>query len=139
MPSSTDERLPTSIALALGVADAAAVGVAAYIVFAYAPLAVVLGSLSGAGGYLLLMGLVGADATDDAAADDRGVAGTGLAPTALGVALSNAAVGGFAAAFVVGVDPLVAAGVLGAGLPGYVVGTLLAGEFDADAATAGGD
>lgn len=138
MPSSTDERLPTSIALALGVADAAAVAVAAFLVFEYVPLAAVLGALSGVGGYLLLTGLVGGD-TADGPADDRGVAGTGLAPTALGVALSNAAVGGFAAAFVVGVDPLVAAGVLGAGLPGYVVGTLLAGEIDADAATAGAD
>jgi len=126
MPSDTDEQLPTSIAIALGVVDAVAVGAAAYLVFESATLAVVFGALSGAGGYFLLTGLVGADSTDDAAADDRGVAGTGLNPTALGIALSNAAVGGFAAAFVVGVESLVVAGIVGAGVPGYGIGMVFA-------------
>lgn len=137
MPSDSDERIPTSIALALGIVDAAAVGVAAYLVFEYAPLAVMLGTLSGIGGYFLLSGLLGGDSTDDA--DDRGVAGTGLNSVALGIALSNGAVGGFAAAFVVGVEPLVAAGVLGAGLPGYLMGLLMAGEIDAAETTATAD
>lgn len=107
--------------------------------FESAPFAVVLGALSGVGGYFLLPGLLGANSTDDAAADDRGVAGTGLDPTALGLALSNAAVGGFAAAFVVGVDPLVAAGVLGAGVLGYGLGLLMAGEIEAADATVDAD
>jgi len=130
MPSDTDEQLPTSIAIALGVADAAALGVAAYLVFESAPLAVALGALSGAGGYFLLSGLIGDDTTDDA--DDRGVAGTGLDPTALGIALSNAAVGGFAAALVVGVESLVVAGIVGAGVPGYGLGLLFSRANDGE-------
>lgn len=137
MSARSDDGLPSSVAAGFAAVDAAAIGYAAYLVFEHVPLAAVLGVLSGSGGYLLVEGLVGADDGDDA--DDRGVAGTGLNPVALGVALSNAAVGGFAAAFAVGVAPLVAAGIVGAGVPGYFLGTLLAEGVEADRAATAAD
>lgn len=133
--SARNDGLPSSVAAGFAAVDAAAIGFAAYLVFEHVPLAAVLGVLSGAGGYLLIEGLLG---SDGGAADDRGVAGTGLNQVPLGVALSNAAVGGFAAAFAVGVESLVVGGIVGAGVPGYFLGTLLAAEVEAgrDATTA---
>jgi len=134
--SARNDGLPSSVAAGFAAVDAAAIGFAAYMVFDHAPLAAVLGALSGGGGYLLVEGLLG---DDDGAADDRGVAGTGLDQVALGVALSNAAVGGFAAAFAVGVESLVVGGIVGAGIPGYFLGTLLAAEVEDDRAATAAD
>jgi hypothetical protein len=135
MSTRANDGLPSSVVAGFAAVDAAAIGYAAHLVFEHLPLAATLGVLSGAGGYLLIEGLLGAD--DDA--DDRGVAGTGLDPVALGVALSNAAVGGFAAAFALGVESLVVGGIVGAGIPGYFLGTLLADGVDADRAATPAD
>ena len=129
MSSDDATAIPSAAITLFALLDAAAIGTAAYLVFEAPAVAALLGALSGAGGYLLLPGLLGR--SNDA--PERGFAGTGLDRTALGLALSNAAIGGFVGGFV-GDPPLyILGGALALAVPGYGFGLVFVSAMESEA------